>query len=182
MWTCARCDASGDLSRAAWKKPEDEPVWFYDLHPVARHLLRDHGDVPAMPNAHLAAQGTNNANFHDVSELEFAINGIPQVEVDLITYIDDTLTVAQCKSNDHLATDKTKTRTRPQRKCQVAAWLRADQLVFATSAATWTNSTPGVIRSAIAAFPWGPLGPPAAHLITGLGIATPETQALSHVA
>lgn len=178
-WICARCDASGDLSRAAWKMPNDEPVWFYDLHPVARHFLRDHGDVSALLSAYLAAhRADDNAIFHDVSELEFMVKGQPKVEVDLISYVEDTLTVAECKSNDHLATDKTKARDEVNKKCQVAAWLHADQLVFATTASTWTNSTPGVIRSAITAFPWGPLGSPDTYLITGLGTATPITQAL----
>lgn len=180
-WTCTRCDTANDLNHMAWKKPTDEPIWFYDLHPVARHLLRDHGDVPALLSAHLAAQNTSsNASFHDVAELEFVVNGNRRVEVDLTLYTEDTLTIAECKSNGRLATDRTKAREEVRKKCKAANWLQADQLIFATTAPTWTNSVPGMIHSAIIEFQWGPLGPPAVQLITGLGTASVIQTALSH--
>lgn len=40
-WPCQRCDASNDLNQWAWKAPADEPVWFFDLHPVGRRVLRE---------------------------------------------------------------------------------------------------------------------------------------------
>lgn len=178
-WTCTRCDAHTDLSRSAWRKPVQEPLWYYDLHPVARHLLRDHGDVPALLSAHFERKVfPPNAAFQDVSELEFVEDGKPRVEADLITYCDDTLTIAECKSNDHLATSKTEERADVTKKCQVAAWLQADQLVFATTSPKWSTSTPGLVRAAAAEFPWGPLGPPEVRLIAGLGTDTVTSDTL----
>jgi hypothetical protein len=175
-WTCIRCDAPNDLNQPSWKKPIDEPGWYYDLHPVCPHLLRDHGDVPALLSAHLAAQPpARTAAFHEISELEFVVDNSPQVEIDLIAYTNDTLTIAECKSNNHLATDKAGARAEVQKKCQAAAWLQADQLLFATTAPTWAKNTTGIIHTAVTTFTWGPLGPPSVNLLTGLGTSTPDT-------
>ncbi|WP_433261536.1 hypothetical protein ACQPZF_27090 [Actinosynnema sp. CS-041913] len=173
-WTCLRCGATGQLDLAAWRMPVDVPTWFYDLHPVARHFLRDHGEVSVLLSAHLASQTPRlpKAVFQDVEELEFALQGTPRVEVDLITYNDDILTVAECKSTDHLAGGKAKGQAEVAKKCQAVEWLQADRLLFATTALTWSEATRNVIRGGVATYPWGPLGAPEVRLVTGLG--TPE--------
>ena len=179
-WVCFRCEAGSDLGWRAWKKPEDEPTWFYDLHPVARHLLRDHGDVPALLSTFLASrQDAEECRFEDVAEVEFIRGGNRVVELDLVAYRDDTLIVAECKSNDHLATTKVGARAEVKKKCQAAAWLKADQMVFATTADAWTSGTSAAIKTAVEEFVWGPLGSPEVHLITGLGTATPQRSVIS---
>jgi len=179
VWTCARCDAVGDLIRKAWKKPNDEPVWFYDLHPVGRQLLRDHGDVAALLSAFLSAgQMAGQSNFCDLEEVEFVEENKPQLEVDLIAYADDTLIVAECKSSDHLSEDGATAREDVRKKCQAAAWLKADRLLFATTAPSWTGRTLGLLKRGVGEFAWGPLGPPEVRVITGLG-ATPEERLLA---
>lgn len=55
------------------------------------------------------------AIFLDVSELEFMVEGKPKAEVADQLYIEDALTIAECKSNDQMATDKTRARTRSTR-------------------------------------------------------------------
>ncbi len=177
VWTCSRCDAPANLDHAAWKEP-DEPTWFYDLHPVARRLLSDHGEVPAQLSAHLAdAKREKRSRLQSVEELEFVENGERQVEVDLIAYYDDILVVAECKSG-RLPADKGKASTEVEKKCRAAAWLRADRLVFATSRPSWPQSTPGIIRTALNKSTWNALGPPEVHLITGLGTGAAETRVL----
>jgi hypothetical protein len=176
VWTCVRCDAAGDLSRRAWKKPDDEPIWFYDLHPVGRQLLRDHGEVAALLSAFLSSgQKDGPSHFRDVEEVEFINDGKPQAEVDLIAYTDDTLIVAECKSSDHLSEDAAKAREDVRKKCQAAAWLKADRLIFATTAASWTKRTFGQLQHGIGEFAWGPLGPPEVRLIVGLAATPQET-------
>ncbi|RKT74453.1 hypothetical protein DFJ66_7812 [Saccharothrix variisporea] len=180
-WTCLRCDTPGQLQLSAWKKPDHEPTWFYDLHPVARHLLRDNGEVPALLSAYLATQDGQGQRrvYQDIEEVEFTLDGKPQVEIDLIVYDEDVLTVAECKSTANLAGDKAGSRAEVTKKCRAAAWLQADRLIFATTAPRWNNSTYGVIRSAVAEFDWGPLGPPEVGIISGLGTMAIEKQSLA---
>ncbi|MFG1796652.1 hypothetical protein [Nocardia sp. NPDC049149] len=181
VWTCTRCDAANHLDKVTWKKPTGEPIWFYDLHPVARHLLRDHGDVSALLAAYLMAQGKPKPRpYHDITEIEFVENTERRVEVDLIAYHDDILTVAECKSTDHLgSTHKVEMRAEVTKKCQAASWLQADQLMFATTESTWTTSAQNAIRDAVTAFPWPPLGSPTVLLITGLRGLSPELRAVA---
>lgn len=175
VWTCVRCDTPGDLSKKAWKKPDDEPLWFYDLHPVGRQLLRNHGEVPALLSAHLSANKEDErSSCHDVEEIEFTQDNNPQVEIDLIAYTDDTLIVAECKSSDCLSSNGTKARDEIRKKCQAAAWLKADLLIFATTAPSWTNRTRGYLKNGVTDFAWGPLGSPEVRLITDLGTRPQE--------
>jgi hypothetical protein len=169
QWTCARCDEVAPLDRAAWKMPDNEPIWFYDLHPVGRQLLRDNGEVPAMLSLHLAAEHGGQSTYQDVEETTFVEAGQPQVEADLIAYVNDTLIVAECKSAEQLDTQRKRAQAEVAKKCQVARWLGADQLIFATTARAWTAHTVNWISGAVKAFRWPTLGRPEVYLIANLG-------------
>ncbi|MEV0679120.1 hypothetical protein AB0I60_21630 [Actinosynnema sp. NPDC050436] len=114
-WSCHRCAAANALDSAAWHQPAAEPTWFYDLHPIARQLLRDNGEVPAQLVAFLAApQYDDGRGFHHVEGLELLAGGRSEVELDLVVYHDDRLTIAECKSTDRLAPGK-QARDEPRR-------------------------------------------------------------------
>lgn len=168
-WSCARCDAVNDLDRHAWKLPADEPTWFYDLHPVGRQVLREHGEVSALLSAYLRKQCSEQRGaFDDLEEIAFLRGNQPQVEVDLVAYTDDILTVAECKTPGELVGKKG--RQEVIKKCRAAAWLRADRLLFATTAEEWTQATRVLVQNAVAGFKgWGPLGPPHVEFVVRIG-------------
>ncbi|MEV4159950.1 hypothetical protein [Nonomuraea dietziae] len=168
-WSCVRCDALNDLDRHAWKLPADEPTWFYDLHPVGRHVLREHGEVPALLSAYLRKQRKEQrGTFDDLEEVAFLRGNQPQVEVDLVAYTDDVLIVAECKTPGEL--NGKKGRQEVLKKCHAAAWLRADRLLFATTAEEWTQATRVLVKDTVARFSgWGPLGSPQVEFVARLG-------------
>ncbi|MEW1837522.1 hypothetical protein AB0392_06145 [Nonomuraea angiospora] len=168
-WSCVRCDALNDLDRHAWKLPADEPTWFYDLHPVGRHALSEHGEVPALLSAYLRKQRKEQrGTFDDLEEVAFLQGNRPQVEVDLVAYTDDVLTVAECKTPGELTGKEG--RREVLKKCRAAAWLRADRLLFATKAEEWTQATRVLVQNAVASFSgWGPLGSPQVEFVARLG-------------
>ena len=57
-WTCARCGSDGPLHRASWRRPDEEPLWFYDLHTAVRDLSENNDDQAAgassLPDATLS--------------------------------------------------------------------------------------------------------------------------------
>ena len=53
---CPRCLHHSDLTRERWKLPIEEPQWYYDLHPIARSLLKDNGHVPLLLSQHLRSK------------------------------------------------------------------------------------------------------------------------------
>ncbi|MGI5506352.1 hypothetical protein [Lentzea sp. CA-135723] len=180
-WSCLRCDALNDLDHWSWKAPPDEPTWFYDLHPVGRQVLRDNGHVPALLSSHLQRRPripSKRQPFSDVGEVVFSKNGQEVVELDLITYVNDTITVAECKSSGSTLEGRTG-RREVTKKCQAAAWLRADELLFATTDDNWADTSKDVIKSAVESFPgWGPLGPPSITLVSQLGTDHEKSEAL----
>lgn len=100
--------------------------------------------------------------FSDVEEVEFLNGSEPQVEIDLVAYADDKLTVAECKSSGKLG------RKELNKKCWAAALLRADQLLLATTAESWPDGSRSRIEAAISRFAWHPHSPQI-MLITALG-------------
>ncbi|MBE8524825.1 hypothetical protein ILP97_46355 [Amycolatopsis sp. H6(2020)] len=167
-WVCARCDAVNDLDRTSWKAPVEEPTWFYDLHPVARRLLDDNGEIPALLAARLASDGEAQL-YRDLTEITFVEGSTPRAEVDLIAYRGDTLIVAECKSADHLAGGKKQMKMEVTKKCRVAAMLQADLLIFATAAHTWQPATRTAIADAVHEFEWSALGAPDLEFVHNLG-------------
>ncbi|WP_329065638.1 hypothetical protein [Amycolatopsis sp. NBC_01480] len=175
-WPCERCDSANDFDHTTWHHSTLEPTWFYGLHPLAQHLLHDHGDVPALLAAHLSGPERGRpVKYQDVPELEFLKDNEAQVEVDLIAYREDTLIVAECKHSDDLGGKvKAARRTEIDKKCQAAAWIQADQLVFATTAPAWKPGAVGAIRAAVREFKdWPVCTTPVVRLITGLGATRP---------
>ncbi len=168
-WRCVRCDALNDLDQRAWKLPADEPTWFYDLHPVGRHVLRENGEVSTLLSTYLRGQCKDQRQaFEDVEEVVFLKDNRPQVEVDLVSYADDVLTVAECKTSSELTGREAKREV--TKKCRAAAWLRADRLLFATTAREWTPATRTLVKDVVQGFgEWGPIGPPQTEFVEGLG-------------
>jgi hypothetical protein len=149
------------------RDPLEEPSWFYDLHPVARELLKDYGEVPLQLSRHLRS---TSARYADVPELELRdASGRPLAEADLIAVSGDQLIVAEAKSNDALGSSPREIRRAAAKRVKLTADLRADQIILATTQPEWSASSITEMRSAVAGHPWLAGLQPAVRLIADLG-------------
>jgi hypothetical protein len=164
---CPRCGAANELARMRWRDPVEEPKWYYDLHPVARELMADHGEVPLLLSRHLRST----AHWHDdVPELELRdACGNPVAEADLIAASNDEVIVAEAKSNDALGKNPREVKRAAAKRVMLAGVLRADQIVLATTQPEWNASSLTEIRSAVKGHPWPAGLRPRVRLVTGLG-------------
>jgi hypothetical protein len=164
---CPRCGANNELTRPRWREPRDEPTWFYDLHPAARELLRQDGDVPLLLAAHL--RGTSR-NYVDIAEVEATAskNAKPLGESDLVALCDDDLVVAEAKSVDNLGRSPREARRTVAKRLAFAQLLRANQLVMATAATDWGAASVTAIREVVSGSPHHAKAP-IVRLVTGLG-------------
>ena len=64
---CPRCGTVNELAQKQWRDPVEELSWYYDLHPVARELLTDHGEIPLLLSRHLRSA---TRQYDDAPELE----------------------------------------------------------------------------------------------------------------
>ncbi|ONH25510.1 hypothetical protein [Pseudofrankia asymbiotica] len=169
-WICLRCDAGNDLDAPAWRAPLAEPKWFYDLHPAGREVLHQNGDTVALLSAYLRRQAKTGARFFDdVEEVELKSADGPEVELDLVTYSDDVLTIAECKSSADKMVGKAG-RREVAKKCDAAARLRVDRLLFATEKPVWSEGAGRLVANVVTGFPgWGPLRRPQLIMVSGLG-------------
>ncbi|MGW5726494.1 hypothetical protein [Nocardia beijingensis] len=174
FWTCERCDSNNDLNAASWKAPKHEPVWSYDLHPVGRRLLEEHGEVPAALSSYLATEVSDAIEsrkiaYQDISEVAIYSGRQSKVELDLVAYRQHKLIVGEAKSADRLAKASKQERVADvKKKCTAAVWLEADELVFGTSERSWKPNVETDILQAVEAFAWPDYGPPTVRMITGL--------------
>jgi hypothetical protein len=143
---CPRCGAANELARVQWRDPVEEPSWYYDLHPVARELLADHGEVPLLLSRHLRS----GLRHYDVPELELRdASGSPVAEADFIAVSGDDIIVAEAKSNDALGRNAKEVRRAAAKRIRLADVLRADQMILATTRPEWSSSSITEIRSAV---------------------------------
>jgi hypothetical protein len=164
---CPRCGAPSDLARAQWRDPLEEPCWYYDLHPVARELLVEHGEVPLLLSSYLRSR---TRRYDDVSELELRDgSGNSVAEADLIAIGNDEVIIAEAKSNSELAGNVAEAKRAAAKRVKLAAVLRADQVVLATTRDEWSASSVVEIGNAVARHTWQAERSPAVRLITGLG-------------
>jgi hypothetical protein len=164
---CPRCGTANELGRRQWRLPAEEPSWYYDLHPVARELLAEHGEVPLLLSRHLRWASRR---YDDAPELELRDgSGNSAAEADLIALSDDALIVAEAKSNDALGKSAREIKRAAAKRVKLAAVLRADQIILATTQPAWCTSSITEIRSAVIGRAWPAGLHPAVRLITGLG-------------
>ena len=84
---------------AAWKKPGDEPLWFYDLHPVARELVLMNGVAPLSAAHHIKA---SSKSFTDAAETELVSGSKPVAETDVLIHADGSVVTGEVKTGDQL--------------------------------------------------------------------------------
>jgi hypothetical protein len=164
---CPRCGSANELAQRQWRLPAEEPSWYYDLHPVARELLADHGEVPLLLSRHLRSASRR---YDDAPELELRdASANPVAEADLIAISDDDLIVAEAKSNDALAGTAREIRRAAAKRVRLAEVLGANQIILATTEAQWSASSITAIRSAVTGHAWPAGLRPTVRLITSLG-------------
>lgn len=167
---CARCSAVNELTAERWRVG-NEPGWFYDLHPSFRELLADHGDVGLLAAHRIRARSQR---YSDTAEMEFRSKGTPICEIDLIAHADSEVIVVEAKSNNRLGSTRKQVNEAARKKVAIAAALRADRLILATSQPIWAEGTIRALESAKSN------EPSAANIVievmTGLGPELPEQE------
>ena len=171
QYECPRCGSENELVQQRWQSPPDEPLWFYDLHPAARELFGQHGDVPLLLAARLRA---SSQRYSDVAELELVDGSTdaPLAESDLLAHADGKVLLAEAKSTDTLADSAKKAKEAARKRVLLASELRADEVIMATTAAAWAPNSIAIMVSAIGAMSWSRGWPPVLRLVTSLGTPT----------
>jgi hypothetical protein len=169
---CQRCRADNYLTRERWRQPDDEPRWFYDLHPTARALLESdaNGHVPLLLSRHLRAQ--SQWGFADAPEFELLEDGEPVVEIDLLALADRRLISGEAKAIGALGKNKQGRNDAARKRVLAAKLLMADQIVIATTKDSWEPASVDSMKSAIRAQTWDAGAAPRLRIITGLGTAS----------
>jgi hypothetical protein len=147
---CQACLLENEVTADRWRYPPDEPQWFYDLHPLVRDLLDQHGDVPllAADVVMSRAPARPSSSAFEI-ELFEGNEGSPFAEIDFVVIREGELFVGEAKSNSELATSKKSRAVSAERLARAAVGLRADCLVLATSQEIWPEVVEGVVVEAV---------------------------------
>ena len=168
QYECPQCGAMNALLSPRWKRLSTEPTWFYDLYSNLREMLDAHGDVVLLAAAQLRSMSKT---YADTPELEFfdQESGKAVAEVDIVACVDGEVVLVEAKSNGAFGTN----RRGPQsaKLMRVAAALRADRIVLATTAEAWNSTDVDHFRSLGAAARPFPVG---IDVRSGLGALGPS--------
>ncbi len=169
---CQRCRADNYLTRARWRQPDDEPRWYYDLHPTARAFLESSGNghVPLLLSRHLRTR--SQWGFTDAPEFELLKNGKPVAEIDLLALADRRLISAEAKTTNALGKNRTERMDAARKRVLAAKLLMADQIILATTENSWERLSVENMKSAIGAETWDTGAAPRLRTVTGLGTAS----------
>ncbi len=174
---CPRCGAVNNLVQARWRHPADEPTWFYDLHPVARELLRDNGEIPLLLAHYLRSSSRRYADTPEFEIYNTAKNS-REAELDLFALCDDRLLVAEAKSVSTLGNTAKEIRRAAAKRVALTYVLRADEVILATSRPSWDESSITYMQEAINGHKWPTGRPPRLRRITGLGSEQVDDQVI----
>lgn len=163
---CASCSALNDLSQAAWKKPSNEPLWFYDLHPAARSFITMNGDAP-LATAHFVK--ATSRTFTDAAETELVRDGKRVAESDVLIHADGEVLTGEVKTGNELHPNSKVRKSAARKRALWADVLRADEIILATTQKKWADSSVEAMRACMDSYKWTTPGlRPRLRLITGL--------------
>lgn len=137
QYECPQCASMNTLVSERWRKGR-EARWFYDLYATFRELLAKHGEVPILASAALSAKTVR--GYADTPELEFyELDGGKRVaEIDVVASTDREVVIVEAKSTDAFPHGKRAEQT--VKLLRVAAVLRADRIVLATTESQWKQT------------------------------------------
>jgi hypothetical protein len=166
-YSCPRCGVLNQLIRRRWRKPLDEPRWYYDLHPAVRELLAQHGEVSFVLGEYLRG---HYRSYSEIAEFELREeDGQRKVaEADLLALCDGRLIVAEAKSASSLGSSAREIRRVAAKRVKLAATLQADQIVLATTGPVWSEASVEALRSGVDGYRWPAGASPTVRLVTGL--------------
>ncbi len=101
-------------------------------------------------------------------------SGSAVAEGDLLAHADGQVITAEAKCSDSLGDTTKKVKMAARKRVLLAAALRADEVIMATTAGSWAPSSIDAMRGALTAATWPRGFPPRLRTVTALGAGTPE--------
>lgn len=164
--TCSRCRANIALVQSNWHRPVHEPRWHYDLHPVMRRLVRDHGDVPLLAERHLR---TEHARLEGLPEfnLRGKIGQGSPLEIDLLAATEDLVIVLEAKTRPSIrGKDLSK---KAEGLAKAARMFQADEVILAAGeTGMWQPEHRQALEQALDREEWDGGKAPRTRLLSGL--------------
>lgn len=137
---CKRCGRRQTYVREHWRQPR-EPAWFYKLDEIVFQGLRNDMIVPILALDFLRRKAKESFLF--THELEVLESG-PQrrrSEIDICCIPDGVLTIGEAKKDNRLgATEREEVQAIAKYR-DLAQKIGATQVIFATTAAAWSDAT-----------------------------------------
>ncbi|MGV0865725.1 hypothetical protein [Mycolicibacterium sp. XJ652] len=164
---CPRCGNVDSLTQERWNVPAGEPGWFYHLHPLARDLVRDDGDVPLLLAAYLRKRAGK--RYADTPEVVVVQGGKTAAEADLVAVTDGVLIVGEAKSNNTLGVDKANEVKSVGLRLHLAEIFGADEILIATTESAWKERSLTAIKAAMESYTWPGGLRPRLRAVTSLG-------------
>ena len=164
---CLRCGQGNEFVQQRWHLPNDEPRWFYDLHPAATALTQENGDVPLLLAHYLKSKSRQPRTYTDTAEFVLKSGAKAIAEADLLALIDGKLIVAETKCADDLDSNGDR-RAAANKRVILSAAFDCDEIILATTQNRWNNASINAMSYAVGNHEWS-RQPPRIRRIESLG-------------
>lgn len=142
-FSCARCRTTSPVNSARWVGDSKGPTWFYELAEVVHQATAGDFRTICVVLKDYQAQSTA---FDFAPQLDVHRGDTKLCELDIWAIVDGRLVIGEAKSNDRLEKTEAQERQLLNRLVQVARAITADELVVATSANSWRETTRALIK------------------------------------
>lgn len=135
---CQRCRHANIIVQRSWKKPTEEPCWYYDLAEVVYQFVNHNGIAPIIA---LHKLSENTRSFLFTPELQIQLDDDIQVEIDLWAIADGQIIIGEANTTGVLSENAGGERKKLEKLRRVVELVSASRFVVATTAPNWRAGT-----------------------------------------
>ena len=155
---CSRCNTEQIYKQNHWRKPPEEPRWYYKLDEVVYQGIKHNMHVPVLAIRKLKKTATD--GFHYAPEIEIRKDPTsekPDLELDFITIIDGKVLIGEATKENELSSNANEEREQLTNLRDITLAVQAKKVVLATFSNEWSERTKKTVNEIFSSTVCSPL-------------------------
>jgi len=139
---CSRCGTAQIFKRAHWRKPQEEPRWYYKLDEVIYQGIKHNNYVPIL--AIRKIKESSKVGFHYVPEIEIRKDmkdENPELEIDFVVISDGKVYLGEATKENNLEKSASREKEKLTKLKDIAKAVKARKIYFITFSDEWSSGT-----------------------------------------
>jgi hypothetical protein len=155
---CSRCKTEQIFKQEHWRKPPDEPEWYYKLDEVVYLGIKHNMHVPILTLRKLKKISTG--GFHYTPEIEIRKKPStekPDLEIDFVVIIDGKVFIGEATVEKELSNSAAEEMGKLRKLKEIAVSVQAKKVILATFSDEWSKKTKTHVKKMFNNTPCSPI-------------------------